>query len=302
MPVIEVGDWRVVTVWRSDKVVAWDKGGGGFLQGLISAVKGKLDDYQDLDQAQALQEAQGADLIVAHASDEDWKHLISSAADNAVCIRVASGGFRHEPRAPSREGSKLILYLMQPSGDLNQKEWCNIVSQLWKADVRSALAEGRPNFLNAYFRCDSVDNLAAVALLCQAYLAVYAESQPDGAWGPPCLKEALLRMRWPEFLESESKSAKRIRCQLQNRQLRDKLRDQVGNPSWWRGVFAEPSEVVEACHREWCNIGGSQSWQEVRRLLELIVRQSQLPPPDRSERSHPVAEAFLAIVKLLNRP
>jgi hypothetical protein len=302
MPVIEVGDWQVITVWRRNEVVAWDGGGGRFLEPLISALKGKLSDCQDLDRDQALQVAQGAALIVAHASDEDWKELINRAADDAVCIRVASGGFRHKPSAPSREGSKLILYLMQPSGDLKEKDWCKIVSKLGKAHVRSALAEGWSNPLNAYFRCDSVDNLAAVALLCQAYLAVYAESQPDGAWGPPCLKEALLRMRWPEFLESESKSAKRIRCQLQNRQLRDKLRDQVGNPSWWRGVFAEPSEVVEACHREWCNIGGSQSWQEVRRLLELIVRQSQLPPPDRSERSHPVAEAFLAIVKLLNRP
>jgi len=302
MPVIEVGDWQVVTVWRSDKVVAWDKGGGGFLERLISALKGKLSDCQDLDRDQALQVAQGAALIVAHASDKDWKDLISRAADDAVCIRVASGGFRHEPRAPSREGSKLILYLMQPSGHLNEREWCNIVSSLWKAHVRSALAEGQSNPLNAYFRCDSVDNLAAVALLCQAYLAVYAESQPDGAWGPPCLTDALLRMRWREFMESKSESAKRITCQLQNGDLRNKLRNQVSNTRWWQGVFAEPSEVVEACHRECCNIGGSQSWQEVQRLLELIVRQSQLPPPDRSERSHPVAEAFLAIVKLLNRP
>jgi hypothetical protein len=224
------------------------------------------------------------DILVAHY--DAWDALVKNAKCGAVCIRVSTAGFsapHYQPPSRFEREKIVILHLVSPSFQLKKECWIEILKGLSEPGELDKLISGREwTPLRRYFLVGCVDHLRALAVLCQAYLVIYAEFR-DGKWGPPDIEQALMAMELPGFVKGNSAGAQRMLKQLQREG--EKLRTIVTKGQWWHEVFGQ-SDPVQVIGVEWGE--GRKGWEDLVCLLDAIKKNRDIAPDV-------VGKAFLAL-------
>ncbi len=151
---------------------------------------------------------------IVHPEDgKSWEQIISESDPGDVRVRMASGGFSAAP-APVCCGGVSIFYLVLSPCDVEQTEWCAILKGLSDDKIVSGLIRGedRGN-LKRFFFHRSMENILALAILCQGYLAAHGGDSLDG---------------WDELPEALRNKVKTVKKQAL-----------VNRPSWWIQAFRE---------------------------------------------------------------
>jgi hypothetical protein len=269
---------------------------------------------------------EGADLsdvsvVVIHMSAVDGEELkalvtsILSAQGRPYVMRVSAGekqvaetspkGRNHISRVPFPTAPSDLTHLSEPFQRLikelesiSRLEDDNITIQRRKAawDKWEGHGRGQPN-------------LAALAILCQGYLAVYADctGEPEGVPDEDLddVRVALKRMQWPDLCRGgngrELLAEALLDDSTEGPMRRSELRSQVLCAGYWHPVANALREQNRSRDKaiewvkssEWDALTGQASWGDVKELFSAIwdFSTSNLSPGN-------VAKAF---VQLANR-
>jgi hypothetical protein len=117
-----------------------------------------------------------------------------------------------------------------------------------------------------------IQYLAALAILCQGYLAVHASPDTNCStdWGPQEISEALEKMGWTLMMESGDVARWRELNIGQHREV-------VTKPEWWRQVLREDSadELSDKVVKECSNLS---KYHHLRKLLDAIYDEAKIAP------------------------
>ena len=224
-------------------------------------------------------------------------HLTYGFAEEAISHWVESGrgskliGFSGGPVSGEKQYGHFYLPLM---GSLASEE--AFLRLNWGAVPKDF--SGTSKDLIRLLLPPSVEVTTALAILCQGYLALYAEYDSDRKrWGPDGIVPALVQMGWTTLNENE-------KLVLAADDLKLK-RQEVANASWWLDVFGlipEDSRLVdgskwnvflELLEGEW----EGDIPEELKHLLDLLVDEYKLSGV--VDDPVVVARAYCAIAKKL---
>ena len=230
---------------------------------------------------QNLSDLQNCKIAIAHASDEDWKQLITEySPSDCVRVRVTIGGNFADKPPPTDENSVYTFHLVTRAGDLEIEEWTEILSGLSNPEFIKQLVEGKnPSGLRRFFVYEVQEHLSALTLLCEGYLAVHAEDtdcQKD-------ISHALELMEWTKF-KSSKKGQELIRQDLSEKM------SVVRQPQWWLNVCGQESFCNDV-KEEWKDTAGAEMPTALNDLLEAIRKGESVEPPKI------VADAYCTLVK-----
>ena len=240
---------------------------------------------------------QGAVLVFVHASNED----VTRAKVDALltqfdgCIGgVSAGGLTgevtHEGRlCKVKTKFPRELRALKPSVD-------ELIADLSVALKISEPKDRENALVRAWHRFDQeeqgIDTLAAVAILCQGYLAINAEESEKDEWGPREIRPALEQMGWPKAMEDDA-----VRGLLRD-DLLDQ-RDDVAKADWWLDVFKLKGNVAtqvktlrDKLKEEWNECSDPQLPDEITQLLDGLAEGTL-------NASAVVADAYCKIAKKL---
>ena len=211
-------------------------------------------------------EKEKADVVVLHETDVFGSSPYSKQPQyGGKLIATFSGGIPGELSADDIESGR-VLRLSFPvprSGHISLDSWKRISNLI-------ETTGGRHLWRKHELGPTSQENLMALSILCQGYLAAHAEKQ-DKEWGPPEIKPALKQMGWIELMGGEEDESELSR-QLKN------LSGQTGvvkDPKWWK-VFDEDS-LTNKCKEEWGSESSSK-WSKVDTLVGRIKKGKKLEP------------------------
>ena len=217
-------------------------------------------------------------IAIAHVSDEGWQQIITNYSSNGdIRVRVTvDGGSFNEP--PVKENGVYKFHLETQAGILEAEDWQKIISGLSNPDNVKALVRGEnPNGLRRFFVHQVMKHLPALTILCEGYLAVYAEDTDN-------ISSALDLMGWTEFRKSEKGQ------NLVQQDLRDK-KSIVQCSQWWLDVFEQES-LDGAVKKEWKYKTGTKEIPTALNSLLAAIRGGNTVVPPKI-----VADAYRVLVK-----
>ena len=208
-------------------------------------------------------------IVIAHVSDEEWDSLIEdySFLDN-IRVRMTIGGdFRNKPSPKINKNDVYVFHLVLPALNVSAEDWKEILSGLSNSYIVKALVRGEnPMRLKRFFVHEVQEQLSALTILCEGYLAVHAETEDND------IHSALQLMKWTEFRESE-RGQKVIQSDLNQKM------DAVQQPNWWSNVFEQDS-FYEDVKKEWKDTTSEEEIPPaLNDLLEAIHSGDAVIPP-----------------------
>ena len=241
----------------------YDKGmsDSAFIQNIKKYAKQDIKTYSEL------QNLQKCEIAIVHIYGEEWDSLIKNSLPGYVRVRVTIGGDFSDKPQPTVESGVYIFHLAIHAGDL-KTEWREILSGLSDKAIVASLVRGEnPNGLRRFFVHEIQGYLAAIAVLCEGYLAVHAEH-------PNChadIRPALNLMKWSEFRISEREQA------LIRQNLTEKI-NRVQQPEWWLKVFEQKSFYNDV-KKEWETTAETEMPEALRKLLKTIFNGKAIMTP-----------------------
>lgn len=232
-------------------------------------------------------------VAIVHVDDDEWAAVIQDSCSSNVRVRVSTAGCS-DPPPPTMNGNDVYVFYLVPSTDDLETEWKDILSGLSDPEVVRKLVKGEdPNGLRRFFVHEVQEQLSALVLLCEGYLAVHAtdtDCHDD-------VDKALQHMEWSAFRNSERGKA------LIRENLGDK-KDEVQHPMWWLQVFdlwdSEKETVIqditkqksfcEDVKKEWEAAGKEEVPKALKHLLEAILGNESVEPSK-------VADAYCVLRK-----
>jgi hypothetical protein len=162
------------------------------------------------------------------------------------------------------------------SGTLTKDEAIELLAYA-RAIQRKVAHPAKPAFLTHAF--DPV-LLPALSILCQGYLAVYAE-KTGGKWGPEAIRGALTHMKLPAFFDKSSGGMNPLLDSLPRK------RDLVSSPEWWSKVMPKTKKEAEKRLAEELEIAALNERTPLGKLVAEIFGDNPITPSV-------VAEAYCA--------
>jgi|GEM_PF-4549340 len=236
-------------------------------------------------------------IVVTHISDDHWKSLLSKSYPRTVRLRVSSTGRKHDPPPHLHEGT-LVFSLARKVLRVSKDEWRNILEGLMSPEVCEELLQGTDSRgLMQYFaegHKQSQELLLSLTLLCQAYLAIYAQAHGYEEPKPPHSEAdviQIMEMQNCPLLSKENVTAQQVRISAQS-QL-----EQAQQASWWRDTLPI-SDLQVKIEREWQMLASDTnndallcSTAAVRQLIAVIERK------DTPITIEIVAPAYMSVVR-----
>lgn len=165
--------------------------------------------------ADSVAEIQGKVGIAHPTDDREWEQVVSGAKHGDVRVRMSTEGLASSEDPVCREGV-FVFHLVPPPVRVSEDEWLIILKGLSNDEIVSALAMGEaPSGLRRFFFQETTESLAALAILCQGYLAAHGGAHLDG---------------WDEIPQA-----------LRNQVNTPEKQDMVRKPSWWMQAFRQSS-------------------------------------------------------------
>ncbi len=163
---------------NQNAIGVYDKGGGQFLSQVEAAAE-KLSQpvtvYKKYKPKEAVDALAQHPIAIAHIFNEDWPKLCDRSQPGQIRVRVSNGNFSEPPK---EENGVYILHIVRPVSKLTVEDWQAILSGIVDRDTVRALVRGEnPNGLRPFFGQTIPEIVSALALLCQAYLAVFSECE-----------------------------------------------------------------------------------------------------------------------------
>lgn len=203
---------------------------------------------------EAVAELSGFDVVVCHCADATWDALIASAEAGRVLVRTSRDGMPH--LAGQRRGA-FCLYLAPPHQDVTTDDWEKILEDVLEdAKLRDLVSGNVPDNLRRFFAYQ-LTYLTTLLLLCQGFLASWAEAHPGkveqirtgtDAAAPPDLRAlgaALRQMGWLG-LDDELR-----RSLPQDAGRRYSTREEgVQNIAWW-DLFSRRQDAAATLAGRW---------------------------------------------------
>jgi len=214
-------------------------------------------------------------LYIGHVTDDQAAEVVRALmATGGTFVRCGSTGRVGHPH--ERKGSVSILQL-QPSYKRVKEKWGEIIHAFaGDQDLPGKIVDGDiPPHLRSFFGFGIADYCSSLAILCQGYLAVYAEycsgksTKPKGE-----VAIALGEMRWdlvPKDLETG-----RIRTNLAEKWSETG----VQNPDWWAAVFGGNIDFRMLKQKEWgVEKESDDSLERVEKLVQMINKRKRIKDP-----------------------
>lgn len=213
-------------------------------------------------------------FVLLHNNDKDsfwWAETSKSWNTTPPILRFTGGNPLGRPKH-----ERWLRALRSQYDPLNPNEVQAILG--W---VNSGCKEAeRPDLLKLDRGHGSPANLAALAIMCQGYLAVHVEPTTGGLFLSPAevssadiVSKALNSMGWTS-VEMD------WLAELSDKRRRVRMKD------WWRSIFPVPEDDLEA-------VFGPQVPNEVRQLAKIFDHEDITTVP-----AGHVAAAYLALVKM----
>ena len=178
------------------------------------------------------------------------------AADLQAGLTVYYGGNGGEdPRCPPNAKERIWRAINPGSGILTAAEARQLIN--YAQQLNSGMADvERPAFL----RKQEVTILPTISILCQGFLAVWADKVGDD-YGPEDIRKALQLMDWPDFMKSTG--ADLIRGDLKSQ------RPTVSQPSWWSNIL-KVEETDERWNKVLSTLRGLVNEQDFSQRFEPL--------------------------------
>ncbi|MBI4472211.1 MAG: hypothetical protein HY646_06050 [Acidobacteria bacterium] len=236
------------------------------------------------------------DFVLLHHTDRTqswWKDLLGAFKDRGISPPVIRYSYRTPPDEPPP--GEIWLRAITSDGDaLSTAE----AKALCRWSLEEFREESRPALLRLNAIVEQQTNRAALAVLCQGFLAMMVEPTTGEVWpgveqdgSRPEVEEALAFLVGASDLQSE-KVRERLREILEpiaakwSHEQFDERRIRVRLGRWWRDVFPQPKENIT-------DLFGEDSKPELLELFETFSDEKLTHPISPGL----VARAYIAIAR-----